>query len=388
MPYQNYQQLTRAFREAWGQYLVANLDRAWNWSSLSSNDNIDADFITQHPELPWVPENFVFNDTLGWDFFQPLIESERHQPDSKIWHHSYFWGYLSEHPKITMEHVMRYSDQPWEKSSLVLGKQIGQAQFTKYFLESEWCSVLERRWAYYWASGADWVTIQFILSHPYYNWDWETVVARSDVTPPQLVQIIQLAESGTDPYQEVPDPTQHPLSWRQVSRNPNLTYRFVVDHPEYLWNWDELSRNPGISVDTILANVGQPWNWDYVCFNPTWSWSHLAQAPDQPWNWDILSLHPNVTWERVQANPDLPWNWERLSYNPNIGWEQVEQYPQYAWDYDELSRNKMTGFRERWIQRTRLQWIAARRIHRFWRDVTSDPVYQLARRLLVQTLHT
>ena len=39
-------------------------------------------------------------------------------------------------------------------------------------------------------------------------------------------------------------------------------------YPDKPWNWKELSRNPNITWEIVKANLNLPWNWGWLSFNP------------------------------------------------------------------------------------------------------------------------
>ena len=387
MNYLTYQDILSAYHQHWSDYVTENLGKAWNWHYLSGNSNVNEQMITNNPSLPWKRRQFIFNNTLSWNYFNQWFKTvlAQHGPDHAFWTDTYLWEYLSEHPNLHIDNVLEYPHLPWEKTSLVTGPNMTYQMFTDTFITSDWCSLTEKMWAYSWASGVDFISISYILSHPYYHWDWNEVIIRSDVTLPVLTKILSdIFRVGLTDQLEHQDIEMLPkLEWSQVSRNPNITYQYIIDNPSFNWSWRELSRNPGISLETILQHPHQSWDWKYVSENPNLSWNHVLDNPTCPWSRRSVSRHHNIPAEVILENPSYPWVWEWVCLNPNIGWKHVLENPERAWNYEVLSRNTMTNYKTNWIATSRTRWIAARRIHRFWRDVTSNPTYKLAKRLLL-----
>ena len=52
--------------------------------------------------------------------------------------------------------------------------------------------------------------------------------------------------------------------WNWISRNPNITLKFILDHPDKPWVWRQISMNPNITIKNILDNPDKPWNWEDV----------------------------------------------------------------------------------------------------------------------------
>ena len=388
MPPRSYQDLLESFRQNWQQYVLDNLEQPWDWGGLSSNNYVTERMILDHPELPWKEVNFIFNDSLSWKYFDRWLQSLQHQNDDSNLDSRFIYEYLSEHPDATIENVLKDPNHPWEKSSLLMNPSMNLSKINKYFLEGDFLSVGEKRWVYHCVSGCDYISLDYILQHPYYNWDWNIIISRPDVTLSMFTEMLPIILARTlDDIEYNPinsdDPSQDVLmDWTQISKNPNLTYEYVQQNSNFPWDWIELSRHPNISVNIILDNVHEQWNWKYVSYNPTLVWKQVVDNPDLTWNWVAISAHLNITWETISQHQGYPWDWQWVSANRNIGWDQVHSNLDKNWNYRFLSANPMPRYQERWIDKTRLEWIASRRIHRFWRDVTCNPVYKLARRRL------
>ena len=84
---------------------------------------------------------------------------------------------------------------------------------------------------------------------------------------------------------------ENKLSWRNLSRNPNITMNMIKDNPDKPWDWDNISSNPNITMDMISDN------------------------PDKPWNWKCISRNPNLTIDIITKNPDKPWDWFSVCQN-------------------------------------------------------------------------
>ncbi len=63
--------------EKFWKFIEDNLDKFWDWNSLSANPNITFDIVLAHPDKPWN------------------------------------WYGLSQNPNITFDNVLAYPDKPW-----------------------------------------------------------------------------------------------------------------------------------------------------------------------------------------------------------------------------------------------------------------------------------
>ena len=126
---------------------------------------------------------------------------------------------------------------------------------------------VEKKWTEKWfkyitsRNGCDWysisknpnITMDFIESHPEYNWNWFFVSGNPNLT----IEFIE-------------DHPKYNWNWQEVSRNPNLTMEFIKAHPNYNWDWYCVSKNPIITMEFFEAHpiVGREYNeyWSGVIF--------------------------------------------------------------------------------------------------------------------------
>ena len=87
----------------------------------------------------------------------------------------------------------------------------------------------------------------------------------------------------------------------------------------------------------------------------------IKDNPDKDWSWGDVSQNPNITRKIIKDNRDKPWDWQRLSANLNI-----------------------TLYKQRWINKRRLEHIKAFQIQRRWRNCSCNPEYKLAQRCLLR----
>ena len=105
---------------------------------------------------------------------------------------------------------------------------------------------------------------------------------------------------------------------------------------------------------------------------------------DFAWNWEELSKRPDITIECIEKHKKKPWCWRQLSRNPNLTLEYILDNIHKDWNWWWLSINHLVGDKENWIVQKARTYIAARRIHRFWRDVCWNPEYSYAQKRLIQ----
>lgn len=177
------------------------------------------------------------------------------------------------------------------------------------------------------------------------------------------------------------------IIWQRnlLSRNPNITIKFIIDHPNNSdhtnlsidWDWACISENPGIKIKDIYDYPDLPWNLYYVSKNPNltfediiklkngfktsngvltfgyistllyWRWislcvpltiQQLKNSRDLPWDYDCLSRNMSFTLSDMLSNPEIPWNFQKIS---RIGstLDDVRNHPNLPWNWDNLCSN-------------------------------------------------
>ena len=76
------------------------------------------------------------------------------------------------------------------------------------------------KWAYWWVSKHENITLDIILSNPKLQWDWSF-----------------------------------------ISMNPSITIDDIIAHRDLPWNWKYLSSNTGMSIDDVINYPELPWQW-------------------------------------------------------------------------------------------------------------------------------
>lgn len=164
-------------------------------------------------------------------------------------------------------------------------------------------------------------------------------------------------------------------NYEELSRNPNITLKYVMENKNKPWNWRELVKNSGITINDLLSYPEQPWFMDSMLDNPNLTmayvldrfelsfgsptnkipllFKHMTKISRNPgikledviknpkliWNYEALSENPNITLDFVLQNLNKSWNWQNLSKNPSITLKDISSHLELLWDYNYLSQN-------------------------------------------------
>jgi hypothetical protein len=231
-------------------------DKNWDWSVLSErNVAISSLFIARNIDLPWDLDGLV--SSFPWSEMLPIVLKN---PD-KQWH----WSWISS----------------WSMSNTEILQLDKKLNFAILSLHAD---------------------LNFIVSHPHYQWNWANISDRIDVQLPN----------------------------------------YVLKYPELPWDYFALSKSPFLGTALIEAHIDKPWNWDTLSLNVSIDWNFIKKHLDKPWNWEKLSMSTITTWDIISNNLNWNWNWQVITkYNPNLTWKIIMKNPQINWDFAALSKNNL-----------------------------------------------
>ena len=378
------QKLRDAFAEHWlsqARRWIGDSRDDKIWSHVSSNPIITPSVLRAHPELPWQNFALVFNESMTWDVFLERIETLNQLGSLR---------YLSEHPCMDPERARQAPREVWGNWDWV--EIYSSPRMTLDRLEAVCRQASQPRLArhYILACGSANVPFAYILAHPEVPWN----LSRRSAHDPHIQQHVQQAPG---------------LAWdlSAMSENPHISLDFVqrtgyvvdvlqvdcvfgpdgtvIEHQampllqQGEWDWVGLSANPCMTLDD-LAREELPWEWAQVSMNPNLTWDFVMERLHYAWRWESLSA--NLPLERILADGTAhPWSDVGLSQHPQLGWDTVAAHPERQWNTAMLLSNTMPHYQERWMAATARTWCAARRLQRFARDVTCNPVFAAARRI-------
>lgn len=306
-------------------FVIQNIDKPWWWQYLSCNPVIPIQDILDHPELPWS------------------------------------WTTMAEHPGVTWEIVKKYKDKYWSWYYLTLHKNINLD-----IIDNN----IEFPWLWRNMSKRSDLTLDFIEKHIHQDWDWKDLSLHPVITKDFYMSHLHLDWDAQimGLYMEiVPDrsPDAH-IFWGWCSYIPNKsTYHYSNPYHYdglgyYEKVWKTLSMSTKMTMDIIEKYI------------------------DLQWDWEELSKRQDITLAFIEKHKERPWNWRFLSRNPHLKMEFILKNVHKGWEWRWLSRNKLNNDREEWIYQRAIERIAARRIHRFWRDVCWNPEYTFGNKRLLQ----
>jgi hypothetical protein len=330
-------------------YIQKNINKKWNWKKLSSNPAITWDIIKSQPYVKW-----------HWDFItrNPNINLEiiKSNPDKK-----WDWEWLSKQPYITWdiikemnkEHMYfdfysNFSDNP----NITINIVADENQKSEFSVP----------WDYYKLSCNQSITWIDIKNNPDLPWNWDSVSENPNITwdiVKSNQEISSVSDSSVSPPSSVLSPTMTNLytwDYKGLTRNPSITLDDIINNPLLSENcdWDYLSSSPKITKNFLEYFIDKKWNWCELSMNRVINFQIVKSLKTKKWCMKCLSLNPNITWKIVKDNPNLNWDWKRLSanltnskkwsvkglsINPNLTSEIVLSNKKLSWDWNLISKN-------------------------------------------------
>ena len=161
----------------------------------------------------------------------------------------------------------------------------------------------------------------------------------------------------------------HFLNWKVLSKNKNISKKFILNYIDQPWDFDHLSANPNVTQELVGYFPDKPWNWlilyninenefllefcvrnisnlDALYKNDATQyyvqlglarrinvikWEFIEYFHDYNWNWGVFSKCQNISWDFVKSHLDKNWNWDDILNNVPL--EIVIENPNLPWNW-------------------------------------------------------
>jgi len=206
-------------------------DLPWNWYCISSNKNVNIDWIKRHPTWNWkwgrngLSTNSNFK--LKWIDMYP----------DKSW--EFGEGGLSENTNISIQWIIKYPKKPWNWFYISKNEGITY-EFYEMFSDEKWS---------YNSFGLlvnPNLTIEWIQKYKNKPWEWQFMTSKKTVNPEWCTVFPKITNWGTGGF----------------SSNPNLCLEWLKKYPKKPWDWfHSISENPNLELEWIETFPTKNWNW-------------------------------------------------------------------------------------------------------------------------------
>ena len=306
-------------------YLLSRVDLIIDWCSFSRNTGLNIEIISSYMQYEW------------------------------------YWRELSNNPGITMQAIINHPEYPWNWYNGVSRNPNLNISIIKQFSDKNW------DWTF--VSSNPGITMQDIINHPEYPWDWSYGVSRHPnmtmnmiiqnsnklwsmndqiISPNHSANVCANISSNTGiTMQDIINHPEYPWDWYYgVGRNPNLTFSMTKLYRDKTWCWNDISSNSGITTQDIINHPYYPWRWEGVCHNPNLNLDILKLYY---MNLRDLSSKPGISMQDLINHPKYNCDWCGVSRNPNLTVRMIKQYPHKKWNWDIVFQNPFTKDKELYV---------------------------------------
>ena len=237
------------------KYIINNYpNKPWDWKWLLENTDINIP-IGKYQNIynQWTPDptkEFILkHPNKNWDI-EYLIES------NKITN----FNTLTKFKNITEYIIEEYSDKQWDWEWLTENTEIIIEKYISLDLIEKYKNILY----YYTLSKNPNITEEFILKYPYKNWDIEYLIENNKITDfNSLSKFININNNIIDIY------PNKPWDWKWLLENTNISIEKhisldLIEKYPYKLCYINLSKNPNITKKFILKYPYQKWDIDYL----------------------------------------------------------------------------------------------------------------------------
>lgn len=181
-----------------------NIDKPWNWHSLSTHPNLTMVFIGRHPDKPWSWNKIAETLNITIDFIDNYL--------------SCWFTEISRNPNITIDFIERYIDKPWN-----------------------WFCISRKQN----------LTSEVIKRHPDKPWNWDVLSGNPNIT----LEIIE---------QHINKPWNWALLY--ATHNGKISIEIINKYTNNKWNDFAIPKHAK-TLEIInayeLHHTGLDWNWDW-----------------------------------------------------------------------------------------------------------------------------
>lgn len=247
-------------------------DAPWHWPSLTTNPNIDLNYIDSHQELPWVFETSQYT-RFG----------------------------ISNNPNLTIKYIIDHPNLPWHWESITRNPNI---------------------------------TLSDIENNLELPWKWDYIVQNPNITLDFVFKYedkIRESFRGIFINSETIDDERFNRVICCTSFSPNITMQDFDNYPEIFNDKQKMSRNPNITLDYVFSHPDDNWNnvWKYVDIaqSSLITFEDVQQYPEVLNNYKFIeyfSKNPNISPAIVKNNKNVHWNWICLCKNPAFTIDELD----------------------------------------------------------------
>ena len=313
----------------WNIYNLVKNNKITDFNILSKFKNINDNIINKYPDKLW-DWDWLFENT-NLNVFHKISLKLMEKYEYKLDYQN-----LSKNKNLTEEFIMKYPYKNWNIYNLVKNNKI-----TDFNILSKFKNINQ----------------EIINKYPDKLWDWDWLFENTNLN---VIDRISL---------KLMEKYEYELDYQNLSKNKNLTEKFIMKYPYKNWNIYNLVKNNKITDFNILSkfkNINQEiinkypdklWDWDWLFENTNLNVFHkislkLIEKYEYELDYQKLSKNKNLTEEFIMKYPYKNWiisyliqnnkikNYKKLSIFNNINKSLLQKYKNKPWDWDWMINNK------------------------------------------------
>ena len=363
------------------RHIEENQDLNWDYNSILSNFNLDAEFYFQNEDKKW-DYHYLWHveDSLSifrkkpdedWDFNELIMKVIEQEPNDlktlreyshKPWGYNYFCECFDDNcnssdVEISEDTILKNSDLPWWWDELESQRSISNTTLMSnpdktsnaHFLEGytnikKLRENLDRDWN--WKNLSLRFDIKLIEQNLDLPWDFVNMSYRTDLNIDVIIKNKHLNWSWfflcyyntiitLDIVMENLD-----LDW-DISE---ITSCFLKDmsvlekYPDFPWKLNLIVKRPEFGAKLIKKYPNYDWNWKIITEADFFGIDFVLENPDFDYDWPSVCWSPGIFMKDIINNPQLNWDWNAVSCNPNLDYQFVIDNQNFPWDWDFVSR--------------------------------------------------
>lgn len=314
----------------------------WDWGLLSSNLNLNEQFLKQHRNHLWDVSKLSQNPQFDICWIEIFPELP--------WR----WDYISKNKNLKIEWVLLYSEKKWVLSSLTQSKYFNLSwletlsKFENIYLnihevcwekcshfKIEWVSLIsEYNWSFFKLSYHPRFEFRWIDEYPDEQWDWYYISFNKKITLdilkkyshkyPSTHNLILNDSFDIDWVEKFSD---WDWSFKYMSSLKNVSLDWLMSFPNSSWDYQKILLKSHLNKDLIsfIISRGESKSWFFISRNKSFDINWVSSSNYKLCDWyNGISNQPTLTIEWIQKYPEAPWNINKIIENKNI---VIEDFP-------------------------------------------------------------
>ena len=109
--------------------------------------------------------------------------------------------------------------------------------------------------------------------------------------------------------------------WDAISRHPMVTPQIIKQYMNMPWDYCEICTNPNFSIEELITIIKSRRRndeifhnyYEYLSRNRNLTWRYVKDQWQEHWDYASLSINPGITLHDISDNSDIPWDWPSIA---------------------------------------------------------------------------